>query len=387
MNIKYGKNFWLLSLSMFFFMTSFNLILPELNSFITDLGGADKKGLIITLFTVSAALSRPFSGKLTDTIGRKKVIYLGIIFSMLISWIYPFSFSVLFFLTLRFLHGFSAGFTPTGSTALLTDIIPAEKRGQAMGIWGTFISLGFGVGQFSGSWIGNHFGMDALFFIAGLTSVLSGLFLFRVEETLEHPERFDGSQLKVKWIDVVEPSVIPAAIVMVLTASCSGIIFVLTPDMSGFVGIENKGFFFGFYVVSTIFVRLFTSSLSDRIGRRETMLIGVCILFISMLLLARVDSYNSFVISAIVFGLATGVSSPTLFAWTADLSHIKRRGVGAGTIFIALEIGIMIGSSSTIFTYDNTPESIQQVFLFGAVMSVLAMAYLLWHKAYRTSDF
>ena len=159
---------------------------------------------------------------------------------MLISWIYPFSFSVLFFLTLRFLPGFSAGFTPTGSTALLTDIIPAEKRGQAMGIWGTFISLGFGVGQFSGSWIGNHFGMDALFFIAGLTSVLSGLFLFRVEETLEHPERFDGSQLKVKWIDVVEPSVIPAAIVMVLTASCSGIIFVLTPDMSGFVGIENK---------------------------------------------------------------------------------------------------------------------------------------------------
>ena len=256
-----------------------------------------------------------------------------------------------------------------------------------MGIWGTFISLGFGVGQFSGSWIGNHFGMDALFFIAGLTSVLSGLFLFRVEETLEHPERFDGSQLKVKWIDVVEPSVIPAAIVMVLTASCSGIIFVLTPDMSGFVGIENKGFFFGFYVVSTIFVRLFTSSLSDRIGRRETMLIGVCILFISMLLLARVDSYNSFVISAIVFGLATGVSSPTLFAWTADLSHIKRRGVGAGTIFIALEIGIMIGSTSTIFTYDNTPESIQQVFLFGALMSIIAMAYLLWHKAYRTSDF
>ena len=97
---------------------------------------------------------------------------------MLISWIYPFSFSVLFFLTLRFLHGFSAGFTPTGSTALLTDIIPAEKRGQAMGIWGTFISLGFGVGQFSGSWICNHFGMDALFFIEGLTSVLSGLFLW-----------------------------------------------------------------------------------------------------------------------------------------------------------------------------------------------------------------
>ena len=387
MNYKYGKNFWLLSLSMFFFMTSFNLILPELNSFITELGGADKKGLIITLFTISAAISRPFSGKLTDTIGRKKVIYLGIFFSMLISWLYPFSFSVFFFLSLRFLHGFSAGFTPTGTTALLTDLIPANKRGQAMGIWGTFISLGFGVGQFSGSWIGINFGMDALFLIAGFISVISGLFLLRVEETLENPQKFDGSQLKVNWTDVIEPSVVPAAIVMILTASCSGIIFVLAPDISGFLGIENKGFFFGFYVISTIFVRLFTSSLSDRIGRRETMLIGVCILLLSMILLSRVDSYNSFVLAAIVFGLATGVSSPTLFAWTADLSHIKRRGVGAGTIFIALEAGIMLGSSSTIITYDNTPQSIQNVFVFGVIMSILAILYLLWHKAYRTSDF
>ena len=387
MKLKYGKNFWLLTISMFFFMTSFNLILPELNDFISSLGGADKKGLVITLFTISAAISRPFSGKLTDTIGRKKVIYLGIIFSIIISWAYPFSFSVLFFLTLRFLHGFSAGFTPTGTTALLTDIIPADQRGRAMGLWGTFISLGFGVGQFSGSWIGINFGMDALFIISGATSLLSGVFLFKVEETLDNPQRFNGSQLKVKWNDVVEPSVVPAAVVMLLTTACTGMIFVLTPEISGFLGIENKGFFFGFYVMSTILVRLFASSLSDRIGRRETMIIGVFMLFLSMLLLARVDSYNSFVLAAIVFGLATGVSSPTLFAWTADLSHISRRGVGAGTIFIALEVGIMIGSLSTLITYDNTADSIADVFFWGMIMSTLALIYLLWHKINRQSEF
>ena len=369
-----------------FFHDQLQSYTPELNSFITELGGADKKGLIITLFTISAAISRPFSGKLTDTIGRKKVIYFGIFFSMLISWLYPFSFSVFFFLILRFLHGFSAGFTPTGTTALLTDLIPASKRGQAMGIWGTFISLGFGVGQFSGSWIGINFGMDALFLIAGFISVISGLFLLRVEETLEKPEKFDGSQLKVNWKDVIEPSVVPAAVVMMLTASCSGIIFVLVPDISGFLGIENKGFFFGYYVMSTIFVRLFSSSLSDRIGRRETMLIGVCILLVSMILLSRVDSYNSFVLAAIVFGLATGVSSPTLFAWTADLSHIKRRGVGAGTIFIAhWRPASCLAPHQLSFTYDSTPQSIQQVYsVFGVIlMSILAILYLLWHKAYQ----
>ncbi|NDC92746.1 MAG: MFS transporter, partial [Flavobacteriales bacterium] len=146
-------------------MTSFNLILPELNNYISILDGADKKGLIITLFTISAAISRPFSGKLADTIGRKKVIYLGIICSFFVMLIYPFSYSVLFFLILRFLHGFSAGFAPTGATALLTDLIPEKSRGHAMGIWGTFISLGIGVGQTLGSWIYLSFGFTILFLI------------------------------------------------------------------------------------------------------------------------------------------------------------------------------------------------------------------------------
>ena len=54
---------------MLFFMISFNLIMPQLNDFITVLGGANYKGLILTFFTIAAAVSRPFSGKLADLIG------------------------------------------------------------------------------------------------------------------------------------------------------------------------------------------------------------------------------------------------------------------------------------------------------------------------------
>jgi MFS family permease len=126
--MNYDKNFWLICLSMFFYMASFNLILPELNGFITNLGGADNKGLIITLFSISAGISRPFSGKLSDTIGRKRVIYFGILISFIMALLYPLSYSVLFFLILRFLQGFSACFAPTGSTSLVTDLIPAESR-------------------------------------------------------------------------------------------------------------------------------------------------------------------------------------------------------------------------------------------------------------------
>jgi MFS family permease len=377
MKNKYSKNFWLMCLAMFFFMTSFNLILPELNNYISILDGADKKGLIITLFTISAAISRPFSGKLADTIGRKKVIYLGIICSFLVLLIYPFSFSVFFFLTLRFLHGFSAGFAPTGATALLTDLIPEKSRGHAMGIWGTFISLGIGVGQTLGSWIYLSFGFTILFLIGALFSLIAFILVFWIKETLVNQQKFNFKLLRISWKDVFEPNVLPAAFVMLLSAMCSGMIFVLTPDLSTYLGISNKGFFFGIYVIATILIRLLTSSLSDRIGREKTLLIGCFILVISMLLVGTSNSIVSYIFAAIIFGIATGITSPTMFAWTADLSHEDRRGVGAGTMFIALEFGIMFGALLTLVSYDSTKSTIFLTFLIGAMMATIACIYLI----------
>jgi len=362
---------------MFFFMTSFNLILPELNNYISILDGADKKGLIITLFTISAAISRPFSGKLADTIGRKKVIYLGIICSFFVMLIYPFSYSVLFFLILRFLHGFSAGFAPTGATALLTDLIPEKSRGHAMGIWGTFISLGIGVGQTLGSWIYLSFGFTILFLIGALFSLIAFILVFWIKETLVNQQKFNFKLLRISWKDVFEPNVLPAAFVMLLSAMCSGMIFVLTPDLSTYLGISNKGFFFGIYVIATILIRLLTSSLSDRIGREKTLLIGCFILVISMLLVGTSNSIVSYIFAAIIFGIATGITSPTMFAWTADLSHEDRRGVGAGTMFIALEFGIMFGALLTLVSYDSTKSTIFLTFLIGAMMATIACIYLI----------
>lgn len=376
-----------MSLSMFFFMMSFNLIMPELNGYLTALGSSDLKGLIITLFTISAGISRPFSGKIADLVGRKTSIYIGIVICIIVSISYPIAQSLFFFFVLRFLHGFSAGFMPTGATALITDVLPEKSRGQAMGIWGTFISLGIGVGQALGSWIFMQSNYTVLFGFSGLICLISLVLATFVKETLREKQPFQLNVLRIKWKDVVEPSVFPAAVVMFLTATSSGIIFVITPDISNFLGINNKGWFFGIYVISTILIRLFSGSLSDRIGRRKTLLIGNLFLIIAMLLIGLSTTINSYTFAAIIFGCATGISSPTLFAWTADLSHIDRRGVGSGTMFIALEGGIMLGSIATLLLYDSTKNTVLYSFIFGAFLALIASIYLIWHLLRRKSLF
>ncbi len=362
---------------MFFFMLSFNLILPEMNGFISGLGGSEVKGSIIFLFSVAAGISRPFAGKLADLIGRKRSVYIGLAIAIAASLSYAWVGALTIFFLLRFAHGLSAGFAPTGATALLTDILPPGRKGAAMGLWGTFISLGIGVGQALGSYIFAHSNFDALFMTAAAFGILALLLMSPIKETLPQQQTFKWKQLLIKWEDVLEPSVKPAALIMLLTAISSGVIFVLTPDYSAYLGIANKGYFFGIYVLSTIGIRLVFSSLSDRIGRRETMLIGCSLLVISMTLLGFSDDIWSYSFAATIFGLATGISSPTLFAWTADLSLAHRRGTGSGTLFIALEIGILIGSGLTFLFYNNSIESARNCLFIAAGFGGIAVLALL----------
>ena len=103
----FSTPFLLLCLSHALFAASFNMMIPELPSYLSSLGGAEYKGLIIALFTLTAGISRPFSGKLTDKVGRLFVMYVGTAACVLCGLLYPVLTTVGGFLLLRFLHGFS----------------------------------------------------------------------------------------------------------------------------------------------------------------------------------------------------------------------------------------------------------------------------------------
>jgi MFS family permease len=361
-------------------MFSFNLIMPELNQFITKLGGEDFKGLIIALFTLAAGIARPISGKLADTIGRKRVMYVGLAVCLLASISYIWVSAVWVFLLLRFFHGFSTGFFPTGSTAMATDVLPVNRRGEGMGILGAFMSIGMGVGQSLSSPITKVFSIETTFVLSALSAIISGLLMLIVEETLDNKIVFKRRLLLVKKHEILDPLVKPAAITMFLSAFCSGAILVLVPDLSEYLGIENKGVFFMYYVVFTIVVRLGFGKVSDIRGRREVLLLAMIIILGSVIVLALAENHMIFAIAAILFGIGSGLSSPSLFAWTADLSDPEHKGRGTGTMFIALEMGIMFGSISTLIIYDNTLESLQWCLYLAATMCMLAVGYLQFLK-------
>jgi MFS family permease len=145
------------------------------------------------------------------------------------------------------------------------------------------------------------------------------------------------------------------------------------------VGWTNKGLYFTIYTISSILIRFFFSKASDQYGRIPVLIFGCFMLSLSMFLL--VFSANSYllIVSAIIYGMAWGVNTPTLAAWTNDLGDKNHMGRAMATMYIALEAGIGVGAYVSGEIYQGVASQIPIPFLLAALLSLLAFI-LLWTK-------
>lgn len=356
------------------------MIIPKMPAYLTSLGGAEYKGLIISLFTVTAMLSRPFSGKIADKVGRIPVMIIGTSVCVLVSLLYPIISSVAGFLFLRLVHGFSTGFTPTGLTAYLSDIIPANKRGEAMGLLGTAGTVGMAAGLAVGPSIANDFGLNAMFYCSSAMAIISILVLFGIKETLPNRQRFSSQVFKIHKRDLLEPRVVITCIVMVLTTYSYGAIFTVVPDFCVHVGIKNEGLPFMFLTVASLSVRLIAGKASDYYGRRKVLMVSTGIGVIAMIALGFGTTPRDLLIAISLYGLAQGMTSPTLFAWATDLSDENHKGRGISSLYIFMEMGIGIGAFVSGFIYGNDSSNFLITFLISGFLAATAFLYLIFTK-------
>lgn len=377
----YTVPFFLLALSSFLFFASFNMLIPELPGYLSNLGGAEYKGYIIALFTITAGLSRPFSGRLTDTIGRVPVMAFGSLVCFVCGFLYPlvswtFLSAVGAFLTLRLIHGFSTGFKPTGTSAYVADIVPDDRRGEAMGVLGLCGSIGMAFGPAIGSWVTDWFGLNGLFFTSSLLALLSIVILLNMKETLTEKVPFRWRLLRISRRDVFEPDVIPPSLVTFFNSFSYGAVVTLAPDFSEALGVGNKGLFFAVFTLASLAIRFLAGKISDRYGRRPVLTAASGIITLAMLALAASGSVTAFLLAGALFGISMGMYSPTAQAWTVDLSHPGNRGRAMATMYIALEAGIGLGAWLSAAVYDNQPGNFSTAFYWMAVFSTLSLLYL-----------
>ncbi|WP_205780472.1 MFS transporter [Mucilaginibacter limnophilus] len=377
----YNIHFGLLCLSSLLFSASFNMLIPEMPAYLSKMGGAEYKGLVIAFFTLTAGISRPFSGKLTDTLGRVPVMAVGSIVCFICGFLYPLLGNVLGFLLLRLVHGFSTGFKPTATAAYVADIVPQERWGEALGIHGISYSTGMAIGPAIGSAIGQYYSIEILFYSSSALALLSILILMNMKETVKNRHRFSFSLLKISKNDIIDVRVLPAGIITLLAYLPYGVILTLVPDWAHHLGIANKGLFFMVFTIASLVIRFVAGKVSDRFGRVSVIKVGVIILVISLLVMAYADTAYGLLIGSVLYGIGSGVFSPAVNAWTVDLSNPEQRGKAMATMYISLEAGIGLGAFFSGLFFHDILSRVQPMFYASAAVLVLSFFYMqVWKK-------
>jgi len=356
------------------------MIIPELPSYLTSLGGEDYKGLIIALFTLTAGISRPFSGKLADTIGRIPVIFVGILVCVVCSLLYPILTSVSGFLVLRLVHGFSTGFSPTATVAYAADRVPIHRRGEAMGILGVCMNTGASISPPIGSWLVLEFSLEALFFTSSGFALLSFLILTRLKETLPNKQPFHPRILKLKRDEIIDRSAILPAILCMSTYFGYGAILTIVPDQSDHLGIANKGLFFTTLTLMALISRLVAGKTSDIYGRIPVMRIAIILLAASYMFMGLVSTPTQLLLASGCIGFSGGIAGPAVFAWAIDRADDERRGRAMAAVYIGLEVAIGSGALLSAYSYANNPSNFMRTFLLVAGVTLIGILFLKGRK-------
>jgi multidrug resistance protein len=355
------------------------MVIPNMPDYIESLGGGRFKGYHISLFALMALISRPFSGTLTDKVGRVPILAFGALICAIMGFGYLVALSFWMVLLLRFLHGLSTGFTPTGATAYVADLAPKEKRGLAMGFAGMSNNLGMAIGPIIGGYIFNVAGFDWIFIVSSILGLIAFFIFKSLPETAAQTNRFKMSNLKIKLSDFYEPKVYGPFIVVFAASFAFGAFLTIIPEHSKELNILNLGVAFTIMTVSSVITRLYASYLSDIYGRVWVLRISLSLMAIVILAMTQIEGSLSLCVLSALWGLCQGAASPTIFAWTTDKASEEFKGRAYATVFIGLETGIILGGYFTGLS-QSLKAGIPSVYIFTSIIVGLSAVFVWFTK-------
>ncbi|HHU39137.1 MAG TPA: MFS transporter [Propionibacterium sp.] len=136
--------------------------------------GAPMAGIALTLMAVGNVIAQQFTGRLTDSLGRRPVLMLGLLVTGVTTLVFGWSTTIPVFLGLSVLTGVGASMIQPASQAMLADIIGADRNGgQALSTFSMSTDLGSIAGTLLAGLIADVFGFGWAFFLTGVMLLLA----------------------------------------------------------------------------------------------------------------------------------------------------------------------------------------------------------------------
>jgi len=364
----------------------FNLIQPILPGFAKSIGALDTEiGLIVAAFAFTSILSRIYFAPLADRMGRKAPLIVGLVIYAVAPMLYVFASSPLALIAVRLFHGIGMGAGTTGITAMLTDIIPHNKRGTMLGVSMSVRNIATAAGPaIAGSFV-LYIGFTVSFALAIVPAMASLILFIFLAETLPKETRWKRSlsdQLSLMKNLIRSRRVLVPSIGMASQTLSYGALLGFMPlFVAGQLALSIKeatfvvGISFAGYAIASAIFRIFGGRAIDKYGRKPVPIISLFSLFGVILYLSQVSSSTEVYIAMALYGLAFASISPALTAMLVDSVKPDERSSALSVFMSVFELGL--GGGAILFGYISSLYGYSTMFAITAFIPLAGAVFLL----------
>ncbi len=370
----------ILFLVMFLVMAGFGIIIPVLPFYAEEIGANPTElGLLMAVYSFMQLLFAPIWGRVSDRIGRKPVIMLGI-FGLAVSFFLMAIASELWMLfAARILGGLLSSANMPTTMAYVADVTSEENRGKGMGIIGAAIGLGFVFGPGIGG-IFTEYSLSAPFYLSGALSLVTFLVvLFVLKESLPPEERTNGdSERESRWAAFKGEVTILYILQLFVSFSLAGLEATFAYFAAEKAGLDAKalGYIFMIMGLAGAFVQGgLVGRLTKRFGEGRVIQGGIVVSAIGFGLVLLVKDFTTAAIYLTIFGIGNGVIRPSV---SSLITKESRAGHGSATGLLSSfdSLGRIAGPpiGGWLFTI-----AIGLPYIFGVIISIGAfMLYVVY---------
>ena len=318
-------------------------------------------GLILGLFGLITSFSQPFTGRLSDKVGKRKLfVVLGLAIFTIANFSYTLADTYFLLMLIRIAQGIAAAFTITASLALVSELSQKKTRGNNMGVYNSFRLIGFGLGPLASGIlvengpyempiIGPINGFVASFLVASGAALLSALL---VALLVSDPEETEPSKRKMKIRiaskdegRLLDPIFALALATLVMSFGFS----LLAPIETKTNERLSQGPFmfsleFSALIGALAVVQPIIGKASDRFGRRIFVLIGLIGLIPIVFLEGLVTEPWQMITTRAFHGISAAMVFAPSLALAGDLAEKGETGTQLSVVTMAFGLGISMGS-------------------------------------------
>lgn len=324
-----------------------------------DFGLASRTAILsfIATFGVVKAFANLFAGRISERQGRKKVLVAGWLFALPVPAIILFAPSWSWVVFANMLVGINQGLCWSTTVIMKIDLVGPERRGLAMGLNEASGYLALSAAAFASGYLAGALGPRETLFWMGEIIAASGLILsiFFVRESLHHVH-FEARQttggrqrsfmeilLLTSWKDRALFAVSQAGMVNNLNDGMAWGLLPLYFASQG-LSLERISFLAALYPAVWGGMQLMTGGLSDRVGRKWMIALGMLVQAAGITLFVAGSGFAAWAIAAVLLGLGTAMVYPTLLAAVGDVAHPSWRASAVGVYRLWRDGGYAIGA-------------------------------------------